>query len=469
MMAAVGRRLAFVALLVLALAALCGCGVSIEGASSEGAAGPLEQKTAKVASESGGESANLPPRPPGLIRIAGQAQGSLTSDLVNQFEARAPTIGFEVTNDEEEEAFGAFCAGKADVVDSARPISPSEYAVCQANGVEPVQLEVASEAAVLAIANETDVGVDCLSVEDVREIFRAASPVSTWAQVGYGRRTGPTVSALTIKVAGPKPSANVFGYFGEFVLGDPEPSTLLLRGDYQAFSSERGVLEAVAGNPEAPEIADHHAEAVRSASGLREALDDAVDAVQSAAFQVEKGVEDERSESEQEEDADRLSEAEAKVANLRSELTEAEALAKESATASSEVSRRLGTLGLFRFSYYGLWEERLRPMEISAAPSEGRPECIFPSQSTITDGTYPLSRQLLLTVNLPTMKEPEVNDFLSYAVTESQPVASAATLVPLPDEVRNTELAWLKGEIAPDVVYYPPAQIVEDETGKASS
>ncbi len=460
-------------LLLLALVALAvaGCGVSVEDASRSGEAGPLEQKTAKVASESGGDGPQLPPRPPGVVRIAGQAQGSLTSDLVKGFKQKAPTVGFEVTNDEEDDAFEAFCAGKAAIVDSARPISPSEYAGCQANGVEPVQLEVASEAAVLAIANETDVGVDCLSVADVREIFRAASPVSSWSQVGYGRRTDPGVGALTIKVAGPEPSANVFGYFGEYVLGDPEPSTLLLRGDYQSFPTERGVLEAVSGDPETPEIASHHGEALQSASELKGAVKDAVRAVHSAEFQVEKGIRDNRSEAEQEEDGERLSEAEAKVTKLEAELVEVEALAREDATAAAEVSRRLGTLGLFRFSYYGLWEERLRPMEISPTSAEGAPECIFPSQSTITDGTYPLARQLLLTVNLPTMKEAEVNEFLAYAVTAAQPIASAATLVPLPDEVRNTELAWLKGEIAPDVVYYPPAQIVEDEgeEGKGAS
>jgi ABC-type phosphate transport system substrate-binding protein len=460
------RKLLRILPLALVALAVAGCGVSIEDASRSGEAGPLEQKTAKVASESGGDQTKLPPRTPGVIRIAGQAEGSLTSDLVYGFKQKAATIGFEVTNDEEDDAFEAFCAGKTDIVDSARPISPSEYAGCQANGVEPVQLEVASEAAVLAIANETDVGVDCLSVSDVREIFRAASPVSSWSQVGWGRRTDPGVGAQTIKVAGPEPSANVFGYFGEFVLGDPEPSTLLLRGDYQAYPSERGVLEAVSGNPAAPDVASHHGESVQSENELKRAIKDAVKAVAVAGFQVEKGIEDERSETEQEEDADRVTEAEAKVQKLEAELAAVEAQAREEARAVAEVATRLGTLGLFRFSYYGLWEERLRPMEISATAAEGSPECIFPSQSTITDGTYPLARQLLLTVNLPTMKEAEVSEFLAYAVTESQPIASAASLVPLPDEVRNTELAWLKGEIAPDVVYYPPAQVVEDEGGE---
>ena len=55
-----------------------------------------------------------------------------------------------------------------------------------------MQLEIASDAAILAIQNETDVGVDCISVSDVREIFRAASPIASWAQVGYGHSVEPT-------------------------------------------------------------------------------------------------------------------------------------------------------------------------------------------------------------------------------------------------------------------------------------
>jgi ABC-type phosphate transport system substrate-binding protein len=463
------RRTLFALVALLAtLVALSGCGVSLEGASDSGEAGPLERTTAKVSSESDHGDVKLPPRPAGTVRIEGKAQGSLTAALLSEYKQRSSGVDFEVSDDEEGEAFEAFCAGNADIVDSARPISPSEYASCQANGVEPVQLEVAADAAVLAIENETDVGVDCLSVSDVRETFRAASPITSWSQVGYGKRTDPQVDALPIKVAGPDSRSNVFGFFGEFVLGDPEPSPLLLRGDYQAYPNDSGVLQAVAGDRSEQELAGHSGESAQTVADLKGALEDAVDAVKVAEFQVEKGIEDNRSDAEKERDGDALSQAEAKVADLKAELAAAEGQARENNAAATGVAQRLGTLGLFRFSYYELWEERLRPMEIEATTSEGTPECIFPSQSTVTDATYPLARQLLLTVDLGAMKETEINEFLAFAVAESQPAAEEAALVPLPDEVKNTELAWLKGEIAPDVVYYPPAEIVEDERQAAA-
>jgi hypothetical protein len=81
----------------------------------------------------------------------------------------------------------------------------------------------------------------------------------------------------------------------------------------------------------------------------------------------------------------------------------------------------------------------------------------------VTDASYPLAHQLLLTVNLKTMKEAEVTQFLEFVLSESQEAASAETLVPLPDEVKDTEIAWLHGEVSPDVIYYSPARIAADE------
>ena len=111
-------------------------------------------------------------------------------------------------------------------------------------------------------------------------------------------------------------------------------------------------------------------------------------------------------------------------------------------------------MGLFRFSYYEAFEEQLRPMEVSSSNDFREPECIFPSQATVTNATYPLSRQLLLTVNLKNMNDSDINDFMTTALTNSQEQAEEAALVPLPDEVRDTEQSWLDGTEQPDIIFY---------------
>jgi ABC-type phosphate transport system substrate-binding protein len=449
---------ALLALLVL-LAILAGCGVSVHDTSGSGSGGAVQQGTAEPTAAVD----KLPPRPVGEIRLDGATPGSLAAKLVAGYRERGTSVHFRLGNDEEAKAFEAFCAGNADIVASQAPISPSAYSACQGSGVEPVQVEIGSDAAILAIANETNVGVDCISVGDAREIFRAASPVTSWAQVGYDHSATAASSVLRLKVTGPEPSSGLLSAFSETVLGNSEPSRLLLRGDYEAHKYESEVLEAVGSGTDENELASHAEELERSTKDLERALESAEKAVGVAEFQVEKGIEDERSETEQEKDADTLTEAEEKVKKLTAELAKAEATAAKAKGAAKRAEERLGTLGLFRFGFYELYEERLRPMEIEATNSEAHPECIFPSQTTATDGSYPLSHQLLLTLNLATMKEPEVNQLLAFMLEEAQRAATAQTLVPLTDEAKNTELAWLHGEIPPDVIYYPPSRIAEAE------
>jgi ABC-type phosphate transport system substrate-binding protein len=452
------RRAALAAAILLALlAVLAGCGVTSDNVGTEGTTGPIQQSTPTAATTAA--TPELPPRPAGEIRLDGVSPGSLPAKLLKDYRAQGTSVGFTVEEGEEDAAFEGFCAGTTDIVSSTAPISPSVWAECQANGVEPVQIEIASDAAILAIANETNVGVDCLSATDVREIFRAASPVTSWSQVGYGDSGLDT----PLKVAGPEPNSGLLSSFSELVLGDSEPSRLLLRGDYEAHREETEVLDAVASEGSQSETAGHRGEFERSAKALKKALGAAEKAVGVAEFQVEKGIEDERPEDQQESDAATLKEAEKKVAKLEAESKDVEKSLDKAKKAAKRVEKTFGTLGLFRFGFYELWEERLRPMEVEATNSESKPECIFPSQSTVTDASYPLAHQLLLTVDMATMKEPEVSQFLDFVISESQAAATADTLVPLPDEIKDTELAWLAGEIAPDVIFYPAARVAADE------
>ena len=63
-----------------------------------------------------------------------------------------------------------------------------------------------------------------------------------------------------------------------------------------------------------------------------------------------------------------------------------------------------------RFSDYELFEEELRPFEITSP--DGHRNCVFPSQTTIASGIYPLSTQVLITTTTRSLKRDEVTDFL---------------------------------------------------------
>ena len=77
-----------------------------------------------------------------------------------------------------------------------------------------------------------------------------------------------------------------------------------------------------------------------------------------------------------------------------------------------------------------------------------RPNCIFPSQQTITSNQYPLSRPLLLYVSQDNRKRSEVQRFLTYYVQNAQKLATQNRLVPLPDRERDAELEAITGRKA---------------------
>lgn len=446
------KSLALVSLTALFALLVAGCGVNPGQAPD--AAGSDGEQARYVPPESGdspAQQAKPTQRLAGRIRISGKAQGSLTPDLVRTY---GGTTAITVDGQSENRAFQEFCAGRTDIVDSARPISASEYRRCIANGIQPVQFQVASDAVVLAIKNETDVGTDCLAFAEVHNIFRAGSTINSWSQVGYGHNLGGTADDPRLKVAGPDENSNVFGFFGQYVLGDPEPTMLAFRSDYQAFPTDAGVRRAVVGSNRDYRAAQLYDQSRKVYQDILDSLAENRRAVRDAQAEVAKGIEDERPPADQARDRRLLERARENLENLERSLPEARRYVADNRAAIQRIEEVRGTLGLFRFSYYEAFEEQLRPMEISASNDFARPECIFPSQATVTNATYPLARQLLLTVNYRNMRDPDINDFLVQSLSRSQELAEAAALVPLPDETRATELSWLNGSSEPDIIFY---------------
>ena len=444
---------------LFALVAVTGCGIELDSApASAGIEGDEAVVRTNNQGVSGQPRAQRVARSQGLVRIAGQSQGSLTERLVRSFENSGTAVQVNSTGGNEGAAFEAFCRGQVDVVDSARPISPSEYRRCLARGIIPVQFQVASDAAVLAIKNETDVGVDCLSYEEVQQIFRAGSPINSWSQVGYDARatSGIVDSRVSprLKVAGPDAESNVFGFLGQYVLGIENPTLASVRSDYEAYPTDAGVRRAVVGNPKDVMARDELAESRRVLNEIVASIADAEKAVRDARAEVRKGIEDGRTPAAKARDRRKLAEARSILAGLQRDLVESRRFVRSNQQAANRVNATRGTLGLFRFSYYEAFEEQLRPMEVSSSNDFSEPECIFPSQVSVTNATYPLARQLLLTVNYRNLLDGDINAFLTSALAKAQEQAQRTALVPIPDQTLLAQQTWLNGSSEPDVVFY---------------
>ncbi len=134
------------------------------------------------------------------------------------------------------------------------------------------------------------------------------------------------------------------------------------------------------------------------------------------------------------------------------------------AAARARVQRTRGHVGYFLFSYYELFEDQLRPFEVTG--TDGERSCIFPSQRTITSGEYPLSRRLLLTTTTRSMDRPEVADFLLHYLDGAGAAAAEAQLVALSRADIDQQKDWVSGREAPDLVT-ADAQPATEQTAPA--
>ena len=76
--------------------------------------------------------------------------------------------------------FRAFCVdGTADIVAASRPITPAEFAACEAIGRTPVEMRVGTDALAVVTSQENN-SVTNITQEELRQLFTEAA---TWAEV----------------------------------------------------------------------------------------------------------------------------------------------------------------------------------------------------------------------------------------------------------------------------------------------
>jgi phosphate transport system substrate-binding protein len=133
--------------------------------------------------------------------------------------------------------FKRFCAGETDISDASRAITDEEKAACQAAGIEWIELPVAWDG-LSVVVNPANDFVECLTVEELKEIWQPNSTVTTWRDVR------PEFPAQPIKLYGPGTDSGTFDYFTEEIVGEAKAS----RPDYQASEDDNVLVQGVAGD-----------------------------------------------------------------------------------------------------------------------------------------------------------------------------------------------------------------------------
>lgn len=138
--------------------------------------------------------------------------------------------------------FEVFCQGQTDISDASRPIKDEEAALCEENGVEFTELQVATDALTVVVSAENDF-LSCLTVEELATLWGpdAEGTITTWDQVNAEFPAEP------IELFGPGTDSGTFDYFTDEINGEEGAS----RTDYNASEDDNVLVQGVSGSPNA--------------------------------------------------------------------------------------------------------------------------------------------------------------------------------------------------------------------------
>ena len=149
----------------------------------------------------------------------------------------APDVKVAVGSSGTGGGFERFCVGETDVSDASRPIKDDEEVpVCEDNGVEFTELLVATDA--LTVVVHPDLAVDCLTTEQLVELWKPGSTVTNWQDLD------PSFPDQEIALFGPGTDSGTYDYMAADVIGDESETT---RDDYEASEDDNVLVQGVSG------------------------------------------------------------------------------------------------------------------------------------------------------------------------------------------------------------------------------
>jgi phosphate transport system substrate-binding protein len=113
--------------------------------------------------------------------------------------------------------FAKFCIGETDGNSASRPIKESEIEECAKNAIGYAGVQVANDALSVLVNNEFP--VDCMTVEQVSQIWDEGSTVTTWGQVS-GLTFPAEFASRGVKLYGPGTDSGTFDFFTEVINGE---------------------------------------------------------------------------------------------------------------------------------------------------------------------------------------------------------------------------------------------------------
>lgn len=207
-----------------------------------------------AAADSGGSAS-------GAIVISGSSTVEpISARVAETFSAANPGVAVSVEGPGTGDGFALFCAGDADISDASRPIKDSEAEDCAANGIEWIELNVATDGLSVITSTEND-AVACLGTADLYALLGDESiGFGNWSDANdlaaeIGALNAPYPDAELV-VTAPGEESGTFDTFVEFIIdgvagGEDYAETRGVesaRPDYVASANDNTIIEGIAGS-----------------------------------------------------------------------------------------------------------------------------------------------------------------------------------------------------------------------------
>jgi phosphate transport system substrate-binding protein len=132
--------------------------------------------------------------------------------------------------------FERFCAGETDLSNASRAIKDEEAAICEQNGVDYVEFQVANDALTVVVNADND-WATCLTTDELNAIWAPDSEVDSWSDVRDG------FPDEELKLFGPGTDSGTFDYFTDAINGEEGAS----RTDYAPSEDDNVIVQGVSG------------------------------------------------------------------------------------------------------------------------------------------------------------------------------------------------------------------------------
>jgi phosphate transport system substrate-binding protein len=173
----------------------------------------------------------------GQIRIDGSSTvfpfAQAAAELFNE---ENPDVQITVGQSGTGGGFEKFCAGETDISDASRPIDEEEEVpVCEENGVEFGELQVANDG--IAIATNKGLTIECMTVDQLKSLWEPKTKVRSYSDID------PSFPDQQVALFGPGTDSGTFEFFTEEIVGEEGAQ----REDYEASEDDNQLVTGVSG------------------------------------------------------------------------------------------------------------------------------------------------------------------------------------------------------------------------------